>query len=230
MDPVIVSYENSWLRRSDVSLLEGPHWLNDQIIGFAFDYFASDCFKTLSQMAAFISPEVTQFIKFCDDMWDLCLFLEPLDLASRQWIFLAVNDNCNQEAGGSHWSLLAFVRASGKFIHYDSFYSRNSAHAKHIAKQLEPFLGMEKKLRFQEKRCPQQCNSYDCGMYVLSIAEILCEKAKGETRSTRLVRRITPAFISQKREEWCKRIQTLVQRAAHLDTLSVAPSPRDLQT
>ncbi|PNI37527.1 SENP8 isoform 2, partial [Pan troglodytes] len=37
MDPVVLSYMDSLLRQSDVSLLDPPSWLNDHIIGFAFE-------------------------------------------------------------------------------------------------------------------------------------------------------------------------------------------------
>ena len=36
-DPVILSFNDSLLRKSDVSLLEGPYWLNDNIIGFCLE-------------------------------------------------------------------------------------------------------------------------------------------------------------------------------------------------
>ena len=38
-DPVILSYFDSLLRQSDIALLEKPNWLNDKIIGFAFQYY-----------------------------------------------------------------------------------------------------------------------------------------------------------------------------------------------
>ncbi|KAM8877515.1 sentrin-specific protease 8 [Synchiropus splendidus] len=215
MDPVVLSYENSLLRRSDVFLLEGPHWLNDQIIGFAFEYFVTDCFQRLNKMAVFISPEVTQFIKFSADAIELSLFLEPLDLPSRRWVFLAVNDNSNQSAGGSHWSLLVFHRNSNQFIHYDSQNASNLVHARRIAMKLEPFLGSGRKVHLVEEDCPQQCNSYDCGMYVICIAEILCEMAMGEKGPHLPVQNITPDFITQKRAEWCRLIQSLVQRSSY---------------
>lgn len=37
MDPVVLSFHDSSLRESDVSLLEGSNWLNDRIIGFYFE-------------------------------------------------------------------------------------------------------------------------------------------------------------------------------------------------
>jgi sentrin-specific protease 8 len=37
MDPIVLSYHNSLLRKSDVALLEEPNWLNDKVIGFYFE-------------------------------------------------------------------------------------------------------------------------------------------------------------------------------------------------
>ena len=33
-DAVVLSYHDSLLKESDVSLLTGPRWLNDRVIGF----------------------------------------------------------------------------------------------------------------------------------------------------------------------------------------------------
>ncbi|XP_003450828.1 sentrin-specific protease 8 [Oreochromis niloticus] len=211
MDPVVLSYHDSLLRRSDVSLLEGPYWLNDQVIGFAFEYFAAERFRALGEAVIFISPEVTQFIKCASCPDELALFLEPLDLASRRWVFLAVNDNSNQTAGGSHWSLLLYHHNSNHFAHYDSQNGSNSLHARRIASKLEPFLGAGRKALFVEEPCPSQQNSYDCGMYVICIAEALCEKARVEGSPRLPVQMITPAYITQKRAEWSRLIQSLAQ-------------------
>ena len=37
-DPVVLSFNDSLLRKSDVELLNDAQWLNDNIIGFAFEY------------------------------------------------------------------------------------------------------------------------------------------------------------------------------------------------
>lgn len=211
MDPVVLSFQDSLLRRSDVSLLEGPNWLNDQVIGFAFEYFAAERFRVLQEALAFISPEVTQFIKCASCPDELALFLEPLGLASRRWVFLAVNDNSNQTAGGSHWSLLLYRRNSNRFAHYDSQNGSNSLHARRIATKLEPFLGAGRQAPFVEEPCPSQQNSYDCGMYVICIAEALCEEARAEGSPRLAGRAITPAYITRKRTEWCRLIQGLAQ-------------------
>ncbi|XP_056268952.1 sentrin-specific protease 8 isoform X1 [Pseudoliparis swirei] len=211
MDPIVLSYQDSLLRTADVSLLEGPYWLNDQVIGFAFEYFAAERFSVLGETVTFVSPQVTQFIKCASCPNELALFLEPLDLASRRWVFLAVNDNSNQSAGGSHWSLLVYHHDSNHFAHYDSQKGGNSRHARRIAGSLDPFLGAGRKAQFVEEPCPSQKNSYDCGMYVICIAEALCEEARVEGSPRLPVQIITPAYITQKRAEWCGLIQTLAQ-------------------
>ncbi|KAL1234327.1 Protein SHQ1 [Trichinella spiralis] len=39
-DPVVLTYYDVSLRQSDVELLKGRNWLNDQILSFCFEYFA----------------------------------------------------------------------------------------------------------------------------------------------------------------------------------------------
>lgn len=210
MDPVVLSYQDSLLRRSDVSLLEGPHWLNDQVIGFTFEYFAVERFKSLGDAVCFISPEVTQFIKCASSQEELSIFLEPLRLMSRRWVFLAVNDNSNQVAGGSHWSLLLYQRDSGYFSHYDSQSGGNATHASRIAAKLQAFLDAGTSMAFMEEPCPSQQNSYDCGMYVICNAEALCESIRIGDHARLPTNTITPSYITKKRTEW----RSLIQRLA----------------
>lgn len=211
MDPVVLSYQDSLLRRSDVALLDGPHWLNDQVIGFAFEYFSTERFRSLGEKVCFISPEVTQFIKYASCQEELSIFLEPLRLTSRRWVFLAVNDNSNQTAGGSHWSLLTYKRDSDQFTHYDSQSGSNSLHARRIAAKLEAFLGARGKVPFAEGQCPSQQNSYDCGMYVICNAEALCESCRVQGCAHLPTEMITPTYITRKRTEWHSLIQRLAK-------------------
>lgn len=209
MDPVVLSFQDSLLRRSDLSLLEGPHWLNDHVIGFAFEFFSSERFKELKDSVVFISPEVTQFIKCSSSEEELSVFLEPLGLSSRSSVFLAVNDNVSASAGGTHWSLLVFVREDNTFYHYDSQSGSNRPHAQEIARRLETFTSGRSRAGFREEPCPAQQNTYDCGMYVMSICEHLCEGLRREDNTRAALTNITPAYVTKKREEWCRIIQDL---------------------
>lgn len=105
----VLSYNESLLRKSDVDLLKGPHWLNDTIISFYFEYLEIECFKGDKKLI-FVSPEVTQCIKI-SPLRELKIFLDPLvnEKVNPKFIFFALNDNEQTEySGGSHWSLLAY--------------------------------------------------------------------------------------------------------------------------
>lgn len=211
MDPVVLSYMDSLLRQSDVSLLDPPCWLNDHIIGFAFEYFANDQFRDFSDQACFVGPEVAQFIKCATNLEELALFLEPLDLLRKKIVFLAINDNSNQAAGGTHWSLLVYFQDKNAFAHYDSHSRCNSAHAKQVARNLQSFLGKRGKAAFVEEKAPAQQNSYDCGMYVICNTEALCREFFQEQQEP-VLQLLTPSYITGKREEWKKLIARLSKK------------------
>lgn len=106
----VLSYNESLLRKSDVDLLKGPHWLNDTIISFYFEYLELDFFKGNNSFL-FVSPEVTQCIKISPQE-ELNIFLDPLiKEKDPKFIFFALNDNeLTEYSGGSHWSLLLYSR------------------------------------------------------------------------------------------------------------------------
>ncbi|XP_069910850.1 sentrin-specific protease 8 [Oryctolagus cuniculus] len=211
MDPVVLSYMDSLLRQSDVSLLDPPSWLNDHVIGFAFEYFANCQFRDCSDHVSFISPEVTQFIKCTSDPAEVALFLEPLGLPNKRVVFLAINDNSNQAAGGTHWSLLVYLQDKNSFLHYDSHSRSNSVHAKQVAEKLQAFLGRHgDSPAFVEEKAPAQQNSYDCGMYVICNAEALCHGFFGQQPEP-LLQLLTPTYITKKRAEWKELIARLAK-------------------
>uniref|UniRef100_A0A8D0L657 SUMO peptidase family member, NEDD8 specific n=1 Tax=Sphenodon punctatus TaxID=8508 RepID=A0A8D0L657_SPHPU len=212
MDPVVLSYMDSLLRESDVTLLDPPSWLNDHIIGFAFEYFASNQFKDFSDQVCFIGPEVAQFIKCTTSLEEVAIFLGPLDLPHKKVVFLAINDNSNQAAGGTHWSLLAYFQDKNFFAHYDSHSKSNSVHAKQVAGKLEAFLDKRgSKVAFVEEKAPAQQNSYDCGMYVICNTEALCQGYfRGQQEP--VLQLLTPSYITQKRAEWKELIAKLAQK------------------
>jgi len=109
------SYGDAYLEESDVALLRGPHWLNDAVIGFAFE-----CMQHEGAAVAFFHPATVQMAAFlAPDALEL--LLEPLALAERQVVLLPLSDNAEAErAGGSHWTLLAYFRCVNEFVLFDS--------------------------------------------------------------------------------------------------------------
>lgn len=123
----------------------------------------------------FVSPEVTQCIKFSPD--DVGMFLEPLNAHEKDFMFFALNDNLQVErAGGSHWSLLAYSRPENCFFHYDSSYGSNADHSALLENILRRALNVPH-ARYKEASCLQQFNSYDCGIHVLCMVDLLCHSA-----------------------------------------------------
>ncbi|XP_071749204.1 sentrin-specific protease 8 [Lepeophtheirus salmonis] len=100
-DPVVISYGDALLRHSDVQLLKPQKWLNDQIIGFYFEYLHQN-HNYGSEKICFISPEVSQFLKMGGSE-EIALFLEPRDLLNKEVIALAINNAQDPSSpGGSH--------------------------------------------------------------------------------------------------------------------------------
>lgn len=136
---VVLSFHDILLHKSDVDLLNGPHWLNDTIISFYFEYLEKVMFKTDSDLL-FVSPEVTQCVKMVKAE-EISTFLEPLGVNRKKFVFFALNDNDTPDmAGGSHWSLLVFSKPENCFLHLDSSTGSNHNVAWEFASHIIPYL------------------------------------------------------------------------------------------
>lgn len=168
---VVLNFYDSLLRQSDVNLLMGPYWLNDQIISFYFEYLEKIIFKNDNRLL-FISPEVTQCIKIVPET-EINIFLDPLKANEKLFVFFALNNNEEADSvGGTHWSLLVFSRPEKKFFHYDSMNSFNLENCKHLVKVLKPALNCVE-ADFENVKCLQQNNGYDCGIHVICNVDVI---------------------------------------------------------
>lgn len=170
-DSAVLSLGDAVVRESDLSLLSGPHWLNDRLIGFYFEYLHAEKFDNSSRVC-FVSPEVSQFLKLVYSHEELALFLEPLELENKDVVVLAVNNASDPDRpGGSHWSLLVYTGQARQFFHLDSSSGLNSSDAALIVGRLSDFLGKKigQKVDRQVIEVPvlQQTNGYDCGIHLL---------------------------------------------------------------
>lgn len=178
---IVLSYHDTLLRESDVNLLTGPHWLNDNLIAFWFQYLEKDLYHEHADKVVYISPQVSQFIKM-GGVEDLQNMFESWDLAKKELIFLPINDcSAHDSPGGTHWSLLVYRSSFCVFEHYDSHTgSINRYHAESVAKTLTPFLigsgSSPSEIEVIEMECTQQLNGYDCGLHVICNTEALCRK------------------------------------------------------
>jgi sentrin-specific protease 8 len=202
-DPLVLSYHDCVVRQSDLLLLERPHWINDRLIGFVFEYESSH-----HPSAGFITADVAQFVKFSSPD-EVAMFLAPLELPSKDLVLITVNDNDTvDQSGGVHWSLLSFIRKHNAFYHYDSMSKHNTLQAQRIASNLNLLLSSTETPSFNDIDCPQQSNSYDCGMYTICYTRYVlqCHLA-GETKS--LYETITPEVVALKRKELKELITSL---------------------
>ncbi|KAG9455088.1 hypothetical protein H6P81_007992 [Aristolochia fimbriata] len=176
-DEKVLYYNDVVLRRSDMEILSGPYFLNDRLIEFYFSYLSS---KYSTQDILLVPPSISFWIANCPDLSSLKDFIEPLKLAIRKLVFFTVNDNNDMDLaeGGNHWSLLVYDRNSNVFVHHDSIRGSNGRHAQKLYKAVTGFMtisGSSSGASFTEGPTPQQENGYDCGLYCLTIAEVICE-------------------------------------------------------
>ena len=175
-DPIILSYHDSTIRKSDLSTLEDQNWLNDPIISFWLEYMQNVTFDGNTSLL-FINPAVTQLIKM-GDAKDVEIFLDHLGLRHKEYIFLPVNNNVSAcKAGGSHWSLLVYSKQDAIWYHFDSLRRSNDKDASQLVARLNMFLNCDTPNALVDAICTQQDNSYDCGLFVMKFAQIVAHRA-----------------------------------------------------
>jgi len=226
---IVLSYFDSCLRTSDICLLKGHKWLNDNLIGFWFDYLENDLYKDVSHLIEFLSPTVVHFIKSAankNNASDVTSMLSTMPLKEKQLIIIPINDhNINKvEMGGTHWSLLVYTANKQTFEHYDSHTgSVNRTHAEHVVDILSPILLAEQitdpDLDLIEMECTQQENNYDCGIHLICNTEAVCRKLFRE--DNRHISDIcTPKAISKARRDLLDLILTLKRQIPEKQTTS----------
>lgn len=196
-DEIVLSFHEALLRESDVALLQGPYWLNDHIISFYLEYLDNVAFKNNQQML-FISPEVTQCLKIVSKD-EINIFLEPLNATKKSFIFFPLNDNQQDRAGGSHWSLLVFSRPERAFYHFDSLASINEYQCQNFVSKIKDFLDISN-VTFRTAHCLNQSNGYDCGIHVLCNIENIAHHVVNSNKVDG-VSQLTHHMVAQKRNQ-----------------------------
>mmetsp|Transcript_27528 Transcript_27528/g.46078 ORF Transcript_27528/g.46078 Transcript_27528/m.46078 type:complete len:233 (+) Transcript_27528:446-1144(+) len=165
-----LSYHDVLLRSEDIDLLRGPHWLNDQVIAFYFEYLTREKYRSAPDGPVFVNG-ATSFLLANSSAADVEETVAALQLAERPLILFAVNNNpwVDVAEGGSHWSLL--VSWKNRMCHCDSAGGTNRAAAQQLALKLAPHLSAHGATPMLEARTPQQVNGYDCGMHLLANAQ-----------------------------------------------------------
>lgn len=203
-----LTYGPVTLQKHDIHLLSGNFWLNDQCLSFYFEYLTR---KYANSRVLLLEPSASFLIALESDPEDLKTGLNRLDLASPELFFLPINDNSDAEAsGGSHWTLLVLCKRNWTGYHYNSTGrgGNNLFQAQLIAQKLAGVLEVTQEVVIREiEVIPGQKNGFDCGVYVLFIAEMLLKdlllEANWQERGLLAASfvRVAPSDVQLKRRE-----------------------------
>ncbi|KAF8082747.1 hypothetical protein N665_0809s0048 [Sinapis alba] len=214
-DDKILSYNDVVLRRSDLDILNGPNFLNDRVIEFYLSYLST---IHTSPAISLIPPSITFWISNCPDTESLKDFIKPLRLRDSDLLIFPVNDNTNVELaeGGLHWSLLVYYKEANSFYHHDSLMGLNKWSAKQLFDAVSPFVSDGEATYREWSDAPQQKNGYDCGVYLLGVARVICQwfssggvKNRDELWFTD-VKETVPDLVNHLREEMVGLIRRLM--------------------
>lgn len=211
MDTIVLSYGDSLLLESDVRLLDSSQWINDKLIGFAFEYFENELYS--SDEISFLHPSLVQLVKMSPAI-EAKLIVEPLKLNLRSLIFVPLSDNESTSAGGTHWSLLVCDMKSKNILLFDSLSVKQQL-PKEISQKFSHILSFDCG-NVIPSSSPTQTNSHDCGVYVIAIAEYICEQFLQNNSLNfclqNMVSHITPSYVQQKRVELKNLIKKLASK------------------
>ncbi|TYZ53524.1 hypothetical protein PybrP1_008985 [[Pythium] brassicae (nom. inval.)] len=219
----VLCYHDAQLYASDVALFAPRQWLNDSAIHFYLTYLQHMVCQTRSSGAEaaeadgesggdvlLADPAVVSCLTLqCDDDDEFRELGDGLRLADKRLCLLPVSDNEWLGGASSHWSLLVFRRDALAFEHYDSSAGANARAAARVKCAFEKMLrlcdpsvgaAVTAEMPLEEARdAPQQTNGYDCGVYVLAVAEWLCRQHVGENALPPLAEFVTPERVTQTR-------------------------------
>ncbi|KAJ2500431.1 hypothetical protein GGH96_002759 [Coemansia sp. RSA 1972] len=180
-DLVVLDFENAEVRTSDYESLKPSGWLTGEIINFYWTFLERREFRT-EPCVLFLGTYTAYRISNAESaaVTDNISAQLSDELNHRQLILIPLNHR-------SHWSLLVYCRLTRTFYHYDSISKHNRDFAERAAgrflRVLEPKL--KDGFYFKSMQTPQQNNDYDCGIYVLAIAEELARRFINNKRKMR---------------------------------------------
>ncbi|KAI9138040.1 hypothetical protein BKA69DRAFT_827463 [Paraphysoderma sedebokerense] len=185
MDSIAITYHDVSLYETDLQILRrNRSWINDNLIDFWFEYSERQLFPHLTNIVTFLRPSVVKLFSDVEDPRYLKSALPP-SLDTLHIAFLPVNDNRSDAVGGSHWSLLVFVKPLNTFYYYDSSGAYNISAAKYIASKWICLLNpQDNKYKFEHLPSPQQQNNHDCGLFVMCYTFALCCRLNDLYRNT----------------------------------------------
>ena len=152
---LLVSYKDADVYDRDAVLFKNKNWLNDSCINFCLRRMEISTDRLL-----LMDPSVVSFLRLqCSDedeyeeirqgKYSISSFFfqycrNPISatsltgtrIASKEWVFVPINDNESFQSSSTHWSSLILHIPSQKFWHYDSCHQQNYASAMAVMAKL----------------------------------------------------------------------------------------------
>ncbi|KAF2069953.1 hypothetical protein CYY_008730 [Polysphondylium violaceum] len=223
-DNIVISFKDATLFDSDLWILKRPNeWINDSIISFYLEYLDDQVVgKHCKEDVLLASPSAIYMCNFIETQQEIQEMFKPLKMESKKLIFFPINNNSDPTiiAGGSHWSLLVFIKPLNQFHYFDSMGTSNYSEAKKVSSKFS-FLISGSNSKVHIEKTPAQQNNYDCGLYVLSIIEFLVNqyikyddqdifiKEFSNQINRDLFQSITPTLVKEKRNDILSIIEKL---------------------
>jgi sentrin-specific protease 8 len=199
----------------DIQLTTPHQWLNDQCIEYWWDHVIqiNPGFQETEDGMTFVCPSVMHMLNFLDD--GNFGALNDLKLDRKSLILMPINNNQEISVGGTHWSLLCFLRSGNKFYHFDSCGNMNLECSRRISAKIAQIATVESFSFIAVSDMPRQINGSDCGLYMLLAAELVgrCWIDRKCMPDPSMLLSISPALASDTRSA----LRFLAQRSMHRD-------------
>jgi sentrin-specific protease 8 len=217
----VLNYHDVQLYASDVALFAARQWLNDNAINFYLQFlYRSRCLPAgaRGEEVLLMDPVVVSCLLWqCENEEEYAELAHGLGLAGKRLWFVPVSDSASLGGASSHWSLLVFDAQQRRFAHYDSSAEHNAEAAERVAREVETLLrasslGEATGRSYSEvvhvRDAPQQTNGYDCGMYVLLVAEYLSRAHLGDALPP-IAEYVTPERVTDLRMQMPELVRRL---------------------
>lgn len=166
------------IQQHDIDTIAKPHsWVNDAIIhiyGRIVEKKVNES-DLDNKPILFVAPCTVQFLRFfqVDDEVQDCI--QSLKIENFKSVFFPITNGTSFTSTGNHWCLLILLPSKRTFLYCDSIRNNgNIPMAKSLIKRLKTFLNY-KKTDLVIMDLPNQKNSYDCGVFIMSYMEYFAE-------------------------------------------------------